>query len=344
MIRCRECRGLLVDTADEFVLAPQVTAVDQPKCARCGAVLESGVDDCPNCASVLLDDLLKGPAEVHPAPDSGSSNSTSQLRPRETATSAPAKPADFVPLREVATPVPPTRTVPPKQKSGKSSGSAKGRNAIEDDPPGLFGDDDDTPPAPTRREPPRPVAVPRSPASEEESHPEGGVETSAACAALLASLAGADATLRVEIATALGKLGDRAAMGPLERHLVDQDIRVRRAVAAALVQLGHPKGETLLDIAERKPAAAVLTAAKGSPAPKPKRTSGGMEIDGAAVKKLGIAVAAIAVVGGGIWYFMFGSGGSSGSSRGRKKPKAKSSATKKVSAVSSPFSFVSREA
>jgi hypothetical protein len=156
----------------------------------------------------------------------------------------------------------------------------------------------------------------------------------------LASLATADATLRVEIATALGKLGDKAARGPLERHMVDQDVRVRRAVAAALVQLGHPKGETLLDIAERRPAAAVISANKPSPASKPKRTGGGMQIDGAAAKKIGIAVVAIAIAGGGIWYAMSGGGGSSGSSRRTKKPKAKTG--KKAAAVSTPVPFVAK--
>ncbi len=128
-------------------------------------------------------------------------------------------------------------------------------------------------------------------------------------------------------------------MGPLERHMADQDIRVRRAVATALVQLGHPKGETLLEIADRRPAKVVLTMAKGSPSPKPKRTGGGMEIDGDTAKKLGIAVVAIAIAGGGIWYFMNG-GGSSGS---RKKPKAKAKATKKVSAISTPVPFFARQ-
>src|SRR5262249_45032909 len=116
------------------------------------------------------------------------------------------------------------------------------------------------------------------------------VETTAACTALLASLAKADVILRCEIATALGKLGDKQAMGPLERHMGDQDVRVRRAVAAALVQLGHPKGQTLLDIAERKPAKEVLAT---KPAPKP-RISGGSSIDGRTVK---IALGAILAVG-----------------------------------------------
>jgi hypothetical protein len=46
-------------------------------------------------------------------------------------------------------------------------------------------------------------------------------------------------------------------------------------------------------------------------------------------------------VAGGIWYAMSGSGGGSG---GRKKNnKAKSKASKKVSAIPSPFNFVPRQ-
>jgi hypothetical protein len=164
---------------------------------------------------------------------------------------------------------------------------------------------------------------------DEETEPGSAktVETSAACTALLASLATADAQLRCGIATALGKLGDMMAMIPLERHLSDQDIRVRRAVAAALVQLGHPKGKALLDIAERKPAAAVLTEhrATATATPKPRRSSGGSSIDAGTLKVLGAAVVAIAVVGGGIWYWM-----NSTPAPGAKR--AKSAAAKKAAA------------
>jgi len=128
------------------------------------------------------------------------------------------------------------------------------------------------------------------------------VETSAACTALLASLNKADALLRCEIAVALGQLGDRDAMAPLERHLGDQDIRVRRAVAAALVQLGHPKGESLLAIAERTPAASMLMMARPVPRSRP-RMSGGATIDGGTLAKFGGAVLAAALAGGGIWYW-----------------------------------------
>jgi len=147
--------------------------------------------------------------------------------------------------------------------------------------------------------------------------------SSPACAALLASLAAADANLRCEIATALGKLGDKAALGPLERHMGDKDIRVRRAVATALVQLGHPKGETLLGIAERMPASSVLMLA--NPPAKIKKSSGGGggSIDQPTLIKVGGGLLAAAVIGGGIWMWM----NSSPAPRGKGK-KAKSAATK----------------
>src|SRR5207237_5761364 len=68
MIRCRECRGLLVEAAPDFVLAPQVAAVTQRTCPRCNAPLDPGVDDCPSCESALIDELMKGPAQQPESP------------------------------------------------------------------------------------------------------------------------------------------------------------------------------------------------------------------------------------------------------------------------------------
>jgi hypothetical protein len=147
-------------------------------------------------------------------------------------------------------------------------------------------------------------------------------------------LATADAQLRCGIATALGKLGDKEALAPLERHLSDQDIRVRRAVAAALVQLGHPKGQTLLDIAERKPAAAVLTEQRAATAkPKPRKSSGG-GIDGGTLKILVGVIVAVAVAAGGIWYWM-NSAPTPGSKKG-KSAAAKKAGAKKGKAPKTP--------
>jgi hypothetical protein len=159
------------------------------------------------------------------------------------------------------------------------------------------------------------------------------VETNAACMALLASLATADAQLRCGIATALGKLGDKQALVPLERHLTDQDVRVRRAVAAALVQLGHPKGQTLLDIAERKPAAAVIKEQRAlSSPPKPRKSSGGGGLDSDMLKKLGIGVLVLGIAGGGIWYWMNSSPPARGSRKG-KAAAAKKAKDKKAKAA-----------
>lgn len=350
MIRCRECGNLLTE-ADDFVLSPQIAAPAQPKCPRCEMLLEPGIDDCPSCASALLDDLMKGPAQsaMPPVPQGESaepSSASAELRSRQAATPVRPPASSWTPLPEVepanagseakkADRPQPRRSQPPQKPSSpaKSKAPAKSRSTIEDDPPGLF-DDDDTATPPPRTEPSRTVPA-TSPVPAGKSSPAGAaVETSAACAALLASLATADATLRIGIVEALGKLGDKAALGPLEPHLVDQDIRVRRAVAAALVQLGHPKGQTLLDVAERKPAADVLSASKASAAPKPKprQSGGGMSIDGGAVMKIGVAVVAIAVVGGGIWYWM--NSRTSGPTRKPRKPK--SSTTRKVSEGTTP--------
>jgi hypothetical protein len=161
------------------------------------------------------------------------------------------------------------------------------------------------------------------------------IETTAACTALLASLATADVVLRCEIASALGKLGDKAALAPLERFMGDQDLRVRRAVASALAQLGHPKGESLLGIAERTPATFVLKAAQPY-APSRPRSRAGNGLDAATLKKLCGAVLGLAVAAGGVFFALNG-GPSAPSKAGRKRVGAARSAVKKVQAqVSAP--------
>lgn len=312
MIRCRECRTPLVDAGDEFVLSPQVAAAARRKCSRCGTPMEKDWDDCAHCASALLDDLMNGPREIA-VPDADTEEFDA------TGTAALMTPARRTggDSRKNARPAI-RRDRPPRKAAGRPQDiGAAGSPSIDEEPPGLFGDDDSSSSASR-------IAVPATQApvipAETTDAPAGPViETSAACAALLSSLAAAnDVNLRCEIATALGKLGDRAAVAPLERHLVDPEVRIRRAVAAALIQLGHPKGETLLDIAERKPAASVVAhgSAKSAPHSKAKRSGGGFEIDGAAVKKLGVGFMALAVVGGGIWYWM-----NSAPAAGRKRKK-----------------------
>jgi hypothetical protein len=337
MVRCRECGKAIVESQAERDTATdgdfELTGHDlvdtqDPTCPLCGAVLEPGTNDCPSCTSDLLDQLLKGPGSSGapiPGPHSESpwpSSAAAELRVRRAThssaatpaarTSAEASPADHQ-LRPRGTPkaspkAPAARAAKPVQRKSAAGGE---KLRVE--------------------RAPAPAAVPfdsePTEATEEDlTNATTPVETTAACTALLASLAKADVALKCEIATALGKLGDKAAMGPLERHLGDSDIRVRRSVAAALVQLGHPKGETLLDIAERKPAHAVIAAGSAASIsrPKPRKSSGGSSIDPGTLKIVGIAVLVIGIIGGGIWWWM------SAPSVPAKKSK-KSTATKKVS-------------
>lgn len=326
MIRCRDCGQSVVETEDEFELnGTQLVESQEPKCALCGATLEPGSEDCAACTSALLDQLLKGPERSAPVtgPHSASplpSSAAAELRVRRArpaavaARSNPAGMQSTSKLREFAPRAPvtePTKTKPkPSAANPQPAGRKKG-------PPQFAA------PAPAAA----PPVLAFTPPEEEEPESTATVETSAACTALLASLARADATLRCEIATALGKLGDKEAVAPLERHLGDQDIRVRRAVAEALVQLGHPKGKTLLDIAERTPAASVLMMAKPIPKSKPPMFSGGAGIDTGTLKVIAGAILGIAIIGGGGWYWM--------NSTPAKKPKKKA-AVKKVVAPPAP--------
>jgi hypothetical protein len=354
MLRCRECGQSTVESGDEFELnghqlVPNRESANQdPKCPLCGAFLEPGATDCAACTSDLLDQLLNGSGSN--AVDSSDSNSNPNS-PR------PASPVGKLHVRRAVHvgsqhrsapgigPATKLRDVParapqansPKAKA-KSSPAAKAGNK----PVSQFAKPADFEAANQKAVNQHAVeqqnqAAVETTADAEESAADASntVETSAACTALLASLATADAQLRCGIATALGKLGDKQALVPLERHLSDQDIRVRRAVAGALVQLGHPKGQTLLDIAERKPAAAVLedhrAAATPYSAPKPRKSSGGgSSIDPDTLKKVGGAILALAVAGGGVWYFM--NSGSSGGARKGKSAAAKKAAAKKAKA------------
>ena len=354
MLRCRECGQSAVESGDEFELnghqlRPSRDSTSQdPKCPLCGAFLEPGTTDCAACTSDLLDQLLNGPGsnEVESSASASNSNSPRPANPgaklhvrRAVHVGSQDRSAPGIgpatKLREVPARAP--QANPPKAK-GKSSPAAKAGNK----PVSQFA-------APADFEAANQKAVNQhaidqqsqsgvetaADAEESEAGASNTVETSAACTALLASLATADAQLRCGIATALGKLGDKQALVPLERHLSDQDIRVRRAVAAALVQLGHPKGQTLLDIAERKPAAEVLqdhrAASTPYSSPKPRRSSGGGgSIDSATLTKVGGVILALAVAGGGIWYFM--NSGSSGGARKAKSAAAKKAAAKKSKA------------
>jgi hypothetical protein len=342
MVRCRECGKPIAEAeppadvgADgDFELSGHdLIASSDPTCPLCGAVLEAGTNDCPSCTSDLLDQLLKGPGAGGtsvPAPHSGSpwpSSAAAELRVRRAVPSASSTPAA---ARSSAEATPAEHQLRPRTQpkaSPKSPAAAQPAKPPQRKAPGSSGERlrADKASAPSRALAPD-ESEPSDASEEDLSNVTTPVETTAACTALLASLAKAEVVLRCEIATALGKLGDKAALGPLERHLGDQDVRVRRAVAGALVQLGHPKGETLLDIAERKPAAAVI--ASGSAAsiskPKPRKSSGG-GIDSGTLKIAGVAVLAISIIGGGIYWWMNAPPSTS-------KSKKKSTATKKVTA------------
>ena len=351
MLRCRECGQAMVETveedaADEFELSgAQLLPSLDPKCPLCGAFLEPGTTDCGACTSALLDQLLNGqllnggPESQGTAGDSNSgtsraSNSGSKLHVRRAVHVGHQDRAlpgigPSTKLREIPTR---PRQADPATTQAKSAGTVKARGKSVS----QFAAPQEIQAANQKavnQHAANQQAAAREEHTAQEADSEAGasttVETSAACTALLASLATADAQLRCGIATALGKLGDKEAMVPLERHLSDQDIRVRRAVAGALVQLGHPKGQTLLDIAERKPAAALIADHRASSpysSPKPRTSSGGGGIDAGTLKVLGGAVVAIGVVAGGIWYWM----NSPPPSPAGKK--AKSSAAKKAAA------------
>ena len=324
MIRCRECGKGINDAAGDFELSGhELVAPADALCPLCGATLEPGTSDCPACTSALLDQLLQGPAPgpAVPAPHAGSParpTAPSQLRVQR------------APTRKASAQVSAPGSTKPR---GTAPAAGPGKPAAQYATPGNVRN---TPPP--RAPASKPASAPELPAVAQTDTDSGEattpVETTAACTALLASLSTADSTLRCEIATALGKLGDKAALGPLDRFMGDPDIRVRRAVAAALVQLGHEKGETLLDIAERVPAAMLIAAAKGSKPAKKSSGGGGMNVDPGMLLKLVGGLAAVALVGGGIWWAVTGMGSSGPKPKAGKKS-GKSAATAKKTSPSS---------
>jgi hypothetical protein len=331
MIRCRDCGTSVIETQEDFALSGH-ELLDAPAatCPLCGAELDPDSTDCAACTSALLDQLLKGPDSEIPAsgPRSGvswPSSAAAELRVRRVAPARSASAGRSLGARSESDARPARPTAPtPTPRPRRTDKRSVPQFAAQTRRPAVRESHSASPAAPA-------VEVASESIAQRETVEDFStttVETSAACTALLASLAKADAILRCEIAIALGKLGDREAMGPLERHLGDQDIRVRRAVAGALVQLGHPKGESLLTIAERTPAASMLMMAKPIPRSKP-RISTGESIDGGTLAKFGGAILAVALVGGGIWYWM----NLPSSAKSKRSAKAaKSAAAKKVAA------------
>lgn len=282
MIRCRECNGVI---SEDFVLsdnvAASVTAVR--RCHRCNTPLDPGVTDCPGCASQMLDQLLQAP-----------------LPPVESA--APRRFAG--PPATVAESK--LRPPPSLQRHAARRGGGKPRRPAadrprpdeEDDEAGtdaLYESDTSTRASRGSRTVPdvsRAAAQPPEPAE---------AAASEACQSLLRALNTTDPGALSSVVTALGQLGDRSAMAPLERLMGNPEIRVRRAVAEALIQLGHPKGNSLVEIAERRVAATPPPPTRSGGYGKPRGAGGGMDWN--TLVKPGLALLVAGVIGGGVWWW-----------------------------------------
>ncbi len=333
MIRCRECGKNIQEVTEEldFALTGHDLIPNQdPTCPLCGAVLEPGATDCASCTSALLDQLLNGPAEEAP------------ISKRHTEVKNPSNSKAGLRVKRAA----PRKDAAGRSASGSAPGAAKpaAARARATGPTGASAASQrSAAPVPqAKATAPEAIPAPSAPqpvddADGDEPNATTDVETSAACTALLASLATANEQLRSEIATALGKLGDKQAMVPLERYMGDKDVRVRRAVATALVKLGHVKGESLLGIAERLPANAMLTMARATPAKVSRGNSGRSSIDSGTLLKVGGGIAAVAIIGGGIWYWMSQPSSGTRARKGKRAATAaKASAAKKANLKQAP--------
>lgn len=279
MIRCRECNGVVTE---DFVLSTDVAAgvVALQRCSRCHVPLEPGVEDCPSCASQMLDQLLQAPAaraaDASEAPPryAGPAHATeSRLRP------PPALPPE-APRRRPAK----RRNEP--QRPRPDDEAEAGTDA-------LYESETDSRSNRGRRTAPE---IDRPPAIAEESAEAAASE---ACRSLLAALATPDPAALSSVVTALGQLGDRSAIPPLERLMGHSEIAVRRAAAEALMTLGHPKGSALREIAERR--------VQSTPVP-PTRSAGSARrrsapTDWGAMLKPGLALLGAVLLGGGIWWW-----------------------------------------
>lgn len=281
MIRCRECNGVV---SEDFVLSDNVAANVSAvrRCNRCNAPLDPGVDDCPSCASMMLDQLLQAP----PPPVEAEA-------PRRFG--APAAGLAESRLR----PPPSLPPAEPKRSAKKRGRAAERQRADGDEEAGtdaLYESETNS----------RVNSSSRTVSDFERITPAAAAEppepaASEACQSLIAALATPDPNALYSVVTALGQLGDRSALGPIERLMGNPEIRVRRAAAEALILLGHPKGDNLLEIAERRVAAN----------PPPPTRSGGYSkarknrnpTDWGAVLKPGLALLTVAMLGGGIWWW-----------------------------------------
>ncbi|MFN0052013.1 MAG: HEAT repeat domain-containing protein [Planctomycetales bacterium] len=302
MIRCRDCGGVI---GEDFELADEVAAavVQVPQCERCGKPLDPDIDDCPACASAMLDELLNsGGRTARETNEPAARNRQSgggRSRGREGAPSAATR-----------SPLPP----PGKLRAGRER-----PNAISQEPePGtdaLY--ESETPATATRNR----ATVPDFERVLPQSAPEAPAALSSdACLPLIAALGTEDVDALCQVVVALGKMGDPQAMTPLERLMINPEVRVRRAVASALIQLGHPKGSSLLEIAERRvpgaPASPKVTAGYS----KARAKNGTTDMKG--LTKPLAALAAAILVGGTFWWWQSQPPSSETASAGKESEKA----------------------
>ncbi|MGQ0635223.1 MAG: HEAT repeat domain-containing protein [Planctomycetaceae bacterium] len=304
MVRCRECNAVI---SEDFVLADSVATAAR-KCERCGTLLEPGTSDCPCCAAAMLDQLLNAPPPqpVAPAP----------APPRFV--SGVSKLREFTPRPSL-----PNRSVPAEPRRASEEESATDV---------LFESETDSSPVASPRPTPAPANRVAEPARDESPPAPVIPDTTDACLALTMSLSSDDIDLRCQAATALGKLGNKMALTPLERLLGDPDVRARRAAAEALIELGHPKGASLRKMAERQPAGTAPTV-PAVPAAAPKPTPARQSTNWGALAVPAVAAAALALVGGGVWWWM---SSPPGTSSARTVPPPSSSPAPGVAAAPAP--------
>lgn len=320
MLRCRECGGA---AEDDFQLAEQVSAeAYTPQCEKCGSALGDDGEECAKCASAMLDELLSS-APTEAAPQGAgrrsrqldelqaSASSESRLRPGTSGSSAErdvvreekSRPEG---RRQRRTSNNADTSMQKKGKSGRG-----GRRSVDDDAMDFL-----TAPAEPGSEPdPQPQSqftrFAQTDTTPESSAPSSPDAAGQAAAALILSLSSTDANLRCQAATALGQLGVSDSISALEPLMADPEIQVRRAVAEALIQLGHPKGESLLAIAERKPAIAKEPPRPRSSKPRkslslPRFSFNFMSFDHESLVSAGGPIAGVVLILGGVFLWHSG--------------------------------------
>lgn len=310
-------------------------------CPKCASQMLDGLlsgppkgdDDAPLAASELLDDLLKGPPKSDETSDTtnasdllddllrgagepeqvplaagrtrGEQGASGKTRARSNVPAPPARNEDWSGAsapREAG-----GETVARAGARGRTSPAARAGVAEED----IFdylkeespSSDTTAPRAPRASIAPNAArSIAAAPLVSEAAEPPG---LDAACAALIASLSSDNIDVRCKSAEALGTLNNSQAIGPLERLMADPEIRVRRIAAEALIQLGHPKGAALREIAAKaapsSPArGAGFAAARAAAASRPRR-SVSLNINGGALLAAGKYIGGGALALGLVW-------------------------------------------